>query len=219
VRLLRSARRSAPSVGLILALFGVQAPPASGQASGGSTASALGVGALGAYSGAVLGLVGAAGPCNRLPWGAACPRAAAALGGALGLAAGTVLGNTDSAAMGGRLENAGYGALAGGLVGFVLSPVVRQYAWPDALAFAAVGAAVGASPEGSGLGFGVGAAVGVLSWLAIPRFNVGDAISAAVVGLAVGGIAGWISEAADSRSRSSTSPAAVLSVRLRIPAP
>jgi len=219
VRLLRSSRRSARLVALILALSGVQPPPASGQVSGGSTASALGGGVVGAYSGAVLGLVGAAGPCNRLLWGAACPRTAAALGGALGLASGAVLGNHDSAAVEGRLENAGYGALAGGLAGFALTAVVRQYAWPDVLAFAAVGAAVGASPEGAGLGFGVGAAVGVLSWLAVPRFNVGDAISTALLGLAAGGIAEWISEAADSRSRSSTSLAPVTSVRLRIPVP
>jgi len=202
-----------------MTLFGVQAPLASGQTSEGSTASALGVGALGAYSGAVLGLVGASGPCNRLLWGAACPRAAAALGGTLGLAAGMVLGANDSAALGGRLRSAGYGAVAGTLMGFALSAVVRQYAWPDALAVAAVGAAVGASPEGSGLGLGVGAAVGALSWLAIPRFNVGDAISTALVGLTLGGVTGWISEAAHSRSRSSAPPAPVLSLRLRVPVP
>jgi hypothetical protein len=95
---------------------------------------------------------------------------------------------------------------------------VRQYAWPDAVAVAAVGAAVGAAPEGAGRGVGLGAAVGVLSWLAIPRFNVGDAMSMALVGLAAGGIAGWISEAAHSRSRSSTFPPA-FSARLRIPVP
>jgi hypothetical protein len=217
----RSSRTTPGLAGIVLAVGLLAGWPrlVTGQATEGSAVSALGGGALGAYSGMVLGLVGATGPCNRLLWGASCPRAAAALGGALGLGAGAVLGGNDSGAVGGHLENAGYGAVAGGLVGWGLSGVVRQYAWPDPLAFAAVGAAIGASPEGAGLGFGVGATVGVLGWLTIQRFNVGDAISVAVVGLAVGGIAGWISDAAESRHRRYTAPAATLALHLRIPAP
>ena len=218
MRLVRLPLRFGPFA-LSMALLCAQAPPASGQEPGGSTSSAVLGGTLGAYSGVVLGLVGATGPCNRLLWGASCPRAAAALGGALGLAAGAVLGSNDTAALDGRLANAGYGALAGGLVGWGLSKVVRQYAWPAPLAFAAVGAAVGASSQGAGEGFAIGAVVGALSWVAIPRFNVGDAISAAVVGLVVGGLSEWISEASRSRSGASTAPGPAFSMQLRIPSP
>lgn len=216
---IRLVGRRAVHVALVLALVSAQAPSVAGQTSDGSATTSLGAGALGAYSGAVLGLVGAMGPCNRLLSGALCPRAAAALGGALGLAAGVVHGSNDSSALRARLGNVGYGALAGGLVGLGLSGVVRQYGWPDPVAFAAVGAAIGASPEGAGVGFAAGATVGALAWMALPRWKVGDAISVAVAGLALGGIVGWAWEAADSRSGASTPPAAVFSVPLPIRVP
>jgi hypothetical protein len=207
-------------IAVVVMLLCSGARPVSGQATEGSTASTVGLGALGAYSGTVLGLIGAVGPCSRLLSGAVCPRTAAAFGGAVGLAAGVVLGSNDSAALDGSLRHAGYGVLAGGLVGWGLTGVVRQYWWPDPVAFAAVGAAVGASPRGAGVGFAVGAAVGFLSWMTLPRVSVGDAISLALTGLAAGGLVGWVSEAARSRSGGDnpTSGAAV-SVRFRLPLP
>jgi hypothetical protein len=141
------------------------------------------------------------------------------LGGAVGLAAGMVLGNNDSGALERRLSNAGYGGLAGGLVGLGLWAVVRPYEWPDPLAFAAVGAAIGASPEGSAVGFAAGVAAGALSWVVFPRLTAGDAITLAVVGLAVGGIADWVSQAGNSNSGPSSFPSATFSVPIRIRIP
>jgi len=77
-------------------------------------------------------------------------------------------------------------------VGFGLSLGVRQYGWPDVGAFSAVGAAVGASPKGSGLGFGVGLVAGTVGWLLIPEMKFGDTVSVSVIGLAAGGLAGWM---------------------------
>jgi len=211
--------RFAPAA-VMLVLLWAQAAPVSGQASEGSATSAVGGGALGAFAGAALGLAGAMGPCNRaLPGGPVCPRAAAVVGGAVGLAAGAVLGANDTAALTGNLEGAGYGALTGGLVGLGLSLVVRQYAWPDPLTFAVLGAAIGTSPEASGVGFAVGATVGALGWMAFSRVALGDAIAAAAVGVAVGGIVGWVLEARDSRSGPPTGPAVSFSVALPIPVP
>lgn len=208
------------SIALVMGLPWSWAPSVSGQETQGSTASAVGLGVLGAYSGTVLGLIGAAGPCNRLLSGAVCPRAAAALGGAMGLTAGAVLGSNDSGALKSNFRSAGYGALAGGLVGWGLTRVVRQYRWPDALAFAAVGAAIGAFPKGAGAGFAAGAAVGFLSWMTMPHISVGDAISLALTGLAAGGVVGWVSEAARSRSGGpAPSAGPALSMRFRVAVP
>lgn len=187
----------------LVALLALQCsfvPSLCAQASDGSTASAMGAGALGAYSGTVLGLVAASAACDRVLVGPVCPRAAAATGGSVGLIAGLILGSNDSAATKDRFATAGYGALAGGLVGLGLSAVVRQYGWRDLLAVSAVGAAIGASPEGAAVGFATGAAVGAVSWVVLPSFKVGEAITAAVVGMAVGGVVGWVSGAMDSSS-------------------
>jgi hypothetical protein len=90
------------------------------------------------------------------------------------------------------LRGAGYGAAVGGIVGYGLSLGVRQYGWADVGTFAVVGGGIGASPVGAGIGFGAGALVGVLSWMAIPRFKLGDAVAISLVGLAAGGLAGWV---------------------------
>lgn len=214
--------RIIPRIALLASIVGnlfTQAPHAAGQSSSTSTASLVGGGVLGAYSGTVLGLVGAAGPCDRLLAGPTCPRTGALLGGAVGLAAGMVLGNNDSATLENHAKNAGYGAVAGGAVGLGLASLVRPYEWPDPLAFAAVGAAIGAAPKGSAVGFATGVVVGTLGWVAFPRLTAGDAITVAVVGLAVGGITEWVLEARDSRSGASSPLAVGFSVPLPIRTP
>lgn len=180
---------TAVGVALVL-LAGV--PELSAQGKDGSTGAALGGAVLGAYSGTVLGLLGAFGPCNRTLAGTRCPRVAVAIGGTLGLAAGARMGSEDTDAFYGRLRGAGYGALIGGVVGYGLSRGVRQYGWPDVGMFLAVGAGIGASPAGAGLGFGAGAIVGTLSWMIFPEIKLGDAAAISLVGLAVGGLAGWV---------------------------
>ena len=180
-------------VALAVALaFWIRVPHLSAQDNDGSTAAAVGGAVLGTYSGAVLGLLGGFGPCNRTLSGVRCTRIAAALGGAVGLASGIRVGSGDSDALMSRFRGAGYGAAVGGIVGYGLSLGVRQYGWSDVGAFLAVGAGIGASPAGAGLGFGAGAVVGVLSWMAIPRFKIGDAVAISMVGLAAGGLVGWV---------------------------
>ena len=78
------------------------------------------------------------------------------------------------------------------VVGFGLSLGVRQYGWTDVGAFSAVGAAVGASPKGAGLGLGIGLVVGTAGWLLLPEMKLGDTVSISVIGLAAGGLAGWM---------------------------
>jgi hypothetical protein len=98
-----------------------------------------------------------------------------------------------------RWRGAGYGVLAGGLVGFGLSRVTRQYGWADVGAFAAVGGAIGASPAGAGIGFGIGALLGAVGVLTIPEMKLGDAVALSVAGLAAGGLAGWVVGARNAR--------------------
>ena len=170
----------------------IRSPDLSAQDGDGSMGAAIGGAALGAYSGTALGLLGGFGPCNRTLTGVRCTRIAAAFGGVVGMAAGIRMGSEDSESLRGRFRGAGYGAVAGGLLGYGLSLGVRQYGWYDVGTFMAVGAGIGASPAGVGVGFGAGAAVGVLSWLVIPRFKLGDAVAVSLVGSAVGGLAGWV---------------------------
>jgi len=159
---------------------------------------------LGTASGTVLGLLGGVGVCNRTFLGAKCPGVSAAMGGILGGVSGAVLGGEDGGALDDRWRGAGYGAMIGGVVGFGLSRVARQYGWTDVGAFVAVGGAIGASPEGAGAGFGIGAALGTIAWLAIPDLKLGDAVAISVIGLAVGGLADWVMGASRTGNQSTS---------------
>jgi hypothetical protein len=163
---------------LILLALSLCASRSAAQEPRGSTPAALGGAALGAYSGSVFGLLGGVGPCNRILSGPACPRIAAAVGAGVGLVAGAWMGTEDSGSLNARWRGAGYGAAAGTLVGYGLSRGVRQYGWLDV---------------GTFLGVGTGAAVGGLLWLVVPEMKIGDAVAVSLVGLAVGGLAGWVS--------------------------
>ncbi len=178
---------------LILLALSLCASRADAQEGGGSTAAALGGAALGAFSGSVFGLLGGVGPCNRTLSGTVCPRIAAAVGAGAGLVAGAWMGAEDAGSLDARWRGAGYGAAAGTLVGYGLSRGVRQYGWTDVGTFLGVGVALGTAPLGAALGFGTGAAVGGLLWLVVPEMKIGDAVAVSLVGLAVGGLAGWVS--------------------------
>ena len=110
---------------------------------------------------------------------------------------GWVLGDRNAGVLDDRWRGAGYGALAGAAVGLGLSWTARQYGWKDVGAFTVMGGAIGASPVGSGIGFGVGAIVGAVGVLTIREMKLGDAVSLSLVGLAAGGLAGWVIGAAD----------------------
>lgn len=186
-----SLAKVGPALGILLALSST-APDLPAQDHSGSTGDAVAGAVLGAYSGTVLGLLGAFGPCNRTLSGARCPRISAAVGGSLGLAAGLRMGAENPDGLDRRWRSAGYGGVIGGLVGYGLSLGVRQYGWSDVGMFLAVGAGIGASPVGAGVGFAAGAVAGTLAWLAIPEFKIGDAAAVSLVGLAAGGLAGWV---------------------------
>ena len=177
------------------------APPTSLQAQEweNSGSDPIGGAVLGAASGTISGLLGGVAVCNRTLLGPICPRVSAALGGAIGGVSGAVLGDRNGGLLDDRWRGAGYGVLAGGLVGFGLSRVTRQYGWADVGAFAAVGGAIGASPAGAGIGFGIGALLGAVGVLTIPEMKLGDAVALSVAGLAAGGLAGWVVGARNAR--------------------
>jgi hypothetical protein len=181
-----------PPVLRATALSALLAVPAlaAAQAEGSTEAAVLG-GALGAYSGAGLGLMASLVPCDRSPAGPTCARIVTALGGASGLVAGSLLGHADEDELRRRLRSAGYGTLIGAAVGLAMQQAIRQYDWRDVLASAAVGAAVGASAVGAGLGFAAGAATGTLLWQGLGVIDASEAVALGLGGLAVGGLVGW----------------------------
>jgi hypothetical protein len=67
-----------------------------------------------------------------------------------------------------------------------------------------VGGAVGASGPGAAIGFGAGALTGFVLWKAVPSFEFADAVGLSLVGLAAGGLTGWVVRAADAQSGADT---------------
>lgn len=177
------------------ALIPLTSQPARSQE--GSAAATVGAGALGAYSGAGLGLLGGLVPCSTTTKGLLCSRVAAGVGGVIGATSGAIIGNADQDFARRHLRNAGIGAFVGAGTGLVLQELVRQYGWLDAGAGALIGGAIGAAPKGAGIGAGVGAAVGVSLWAVFPRVEPGDAVALTLLGVAVGGLTQWILDAAD----------------------
>jgi hypothetical protein len=185
--------------------------PAPAQETAGSGWARVGGGALGLYSGAVLGVAGSLIPCSQTLAGVKCVRAAGVAGGVIGLAGGVYLGDADAEAVASAFRGAGYGLLAGSLMGFTLKEIVPHYGWADVFTAGAVGAAIGASAPGAAIGLAAGVAVGTVLWWAVPSFELADAMATGFVGMAVGGLAGWIVRAVDARSD------AVMTYQVRVP--
>ena len=169
------------------------------QEDGGSGWTAVGGGALGLYSGALLGAAGSMIPCTQTAAGVKCVRAAAAAGGVIGLIGGLYLGDADEDGIAAAYRGAAYGALAGAAVGFALKEVIPHYGWLDVATGAAIGAGIGAAAKGSVIGLAVGSAVGVVLWRAVPAIELPDAVGIAVAGLAVGGLTSWVVRAVDAQ--------------------
>jgi len=183
---------------MAVALLGVSGPPVVAQDSGGSTWATIGGGALGAYSGAVLGGLGGFVPCNQTYAGAKCVRITVGVGGAGGLAAGIAAGNANAEAIEGAAMGAGFGFVTGSFVALLIKPHAEGFGYDDVLTVGFAGAAVGSSLPGSALGFGIGAAAGIAFWQLIPGAGPADAFGVALVGMAVGGLATWASRAVNS---------------------
>jgi hypothetical protein len=180
---------------------GVAPPAVKAQADDGTAARTIGGAALGGASGAVLGLLGSLEICTRTLLGSRCPASATAVGGSFGVVAGGLLGHRSETALHDRLENAGYGAAIGAVLGVGLRAAVRQLQWGDAAAFAVVGGAIGAAPRGTLIGVAVGAAGGGALGVIRNRPVLPDAFMLMLVGGAIGGLADWAQGATDAAGR------------------
>lgn len=190
------------SVGLVVAY----ATPARAQTSG-STWAAIGGGALGLYSGAVLGSMGSWLPCNRTYQSMTCVRTSTVAAGVLGAASGVVIGAVDSETLGDAALGAGIGFAAGAAAGVIMKPFLQRFGWDDVAAVGLMGGAIGASPVGAVIGLGAGTVIGVALWQLVPSIELSDALAFSVGGMALGGLTGWVYRALDVES-SQPAPAA-----------
>lgn len=200
--------RALVSLSIVATLLGGRPGPLLSQE--GTTAARVGGAAIGFYSGALLGLAGSAVPCVQLFATRTCARIATTGGGVTAGIAGGLLGDADSGAVEDALRSAGFGALAGGVVGAVTRELVYYYDWFDALAFAALGAAIAPVAPGAALGLAAGGALGFGLYVVVPSFELTDAAALGGVGVAIGGIVDWALKAADARDR----PGPTLSIEL-----
>ena len=207
-----------PSGRLTLVVFlvlGTVSAAAAQEDAGSSWAAAAG-GALGLYSGALLGAAGSMIPCTQTAFGVKCVRVAAAAGGVIGLIGGLYLGDGDEDGVVSSYKGAAYGALAGGVVGFTLKEIVPHYGWPDVATGAAIGAGIGASAKGSAIGLAAGAAIGVVLWRAVPAIEFSDAVGIGLLGVAVGGLSSWIVRAVNAQDGANPAEGLELSFNIEL---
>jgi len=157
-------------------------------------------GALGAYSGALLGTIGSVTPCTETYAGPTCVRWSAIAGGAIGLGSGAIIGANSSEDLEKHAIGAGVGFVIGAGAGAVLKPIVQRFSWQDVAAMGLVGGAVGAAPVGSAIGFAAGGLTGFVLWKAVDGVELPNAVAIALGGLAIGGLTEWVVGAADSWS-------------------
>jgi hypothetical protein len=201
-------------IAICVVVTGVSAGSAnlSGQSFEGSTASTAAGLFLGAYSGAVFGMLGTMSPCNRTIQGGRCTGSGASAGGAIALAMGGLIGAQNPGDLNGRFRSAGYGTLVGAVVGVGLRRGVRQYGWADVGAVAAVGGAIGAAPRGALIGAGVGLAAGAIVWLTLPQGGLPNIVMLTLGGLAIGGLYDWADGAANANRLADPIPGPAFSI-------
>jgi hypothetical protein len=181
---------------LAAALVASSLGPARLSSQEGDTWTVIGGAALGLFSGSVLGTVGGVMPCGYALNPSMCSTTFALSGAVLAAAAGAHIGNVDRSQLGDIAKTAAIGAGVGVILGAAIKPFMKQYyGFEDILAIGMVGAAVGASPKGSAIGFGLGLAAGSFLWLTVEQATTQDVLQTALLGLAVGGISGWASNA------------------------
>ncbi len=189
--------------------------PNTARAQEGSDWARVAGGALGLYSGAVLGSLGGLVPCSQTYAGAWCVQAAGAVGGAIALGGGIYLGGVDEDAVTSAARGAGYGLLIGSAAGFVLKEAVPRLGWNDVVAGGLIGTAIGASAEGAALGLAAGSVVGGVLYLTVPSFDFPNSAGVALTGMAVGGIGSWIVRSVDANSKRAADPIS-FSIRLKV---
>ncbi len=172
-------------------------------------------GALGLYSGAVLGTAGALLPCSQTVAGPGCVRLTAIAGGGIGLVSGIYLGDASADEVETALKGAGYGLLIGSAAGFLLKEIVYTYNWLDVATVSGIGMAIGASAKGVAIGLAAGGLAGTALWLVLPSFDPADAVGLGIAGMAIGGIAYWVVRAVDAQHSDSPGAELVLPVTIR----
>jgi hypothetical protein len=179
----------------------------------GSTGAALAGGALGLYSGALLGDLGALVPCTETPAGVRCIQWVAGLGGAVGLMGGAMTGAGDSERLKHSAISAAIGFGVGGLAGMALRPVAQRVGWHDVVVMGLWGGAIGAQPMGALLGFGAGAVVGLAVWQLVPDAGFPSAVGIAALGMAMGGLVAWLEDGISAQTGPQAVPVTLLRVR------
>jgi len=180
-------------------------PTADAQTAGSSGAAVAGT-ALGAMAGGTFAVMGSIFPCTQTYAGARCVQTVTIIGTGIGLASGMALGSADLEAVERMATGAAIGFVIGGGIGFAMKQVILYSTWGDVFASGLVGAAVGTSPEGALIGLGAGAAIGVVAWQLIPSFDLVNAATVSIAGMAVGGIASLVYRAIDAQSKSNAVP-------------
>ena len=212
-------RRRVMVVMTLLALgAGVDVPRVGlAQGAGGTEGAAVAGAALGLYSGATLGGLASLIPCNKTLAGVRCVRGVTALGGGIGLASGIALGSEDQDAVWDAYRRAGFGLVAGSVAVLALKPFVDRWSWADVGAGAVIGSSIAAGGSGAWIGLVLGMGVGVGLWQVIPSFDLPEAISVGLAGMAIGGFTSWIIRAANAGSDTAAADLPVLTFNLGVP--
>jgi len=151
----------------------------------------VGGAALGTASGLILGAVGSLVPCNDTYAGPLCVRWVAVGAAAIGGVSGAMLGNRDPEQLGDAALGGGIGLAAGTLAGFALTPFIERWGPEDALAVGLIGGAAGTAPIGAAIGFGAGALAGVVLWQSVPSFGSARAAAFTLGGIGLGVLTEW----------------------------
>lgn len=196
---------------------GVGSPPAGLAQESGGTDAALAGAALGLYSGATLGGIASLIPCNQTLAGVRCVRGFSVLGGGIGLASGIALGSEDQDAVWDAYRRAGFGLVAGSVAVLALKPFVDRWSWADVVGGAVIGSSIAAGGSGAWIGLVVGTGVGVGLWQVIPTFDLPEAISVGLAGMAIGGFTSWIVRAADAGGDVAAADLPALTFNMSVP--
>lgn len=170
------------------------------QDASGSTAWGLAGGALGLTAGATAGNVASILPCTQTPLGGRCVGGATALGGAIGLASGVIIGGSNRSRVSDRATTGLIGFAVASTIALAGRPFLQRVGLTDVFTVGVVGGVIGTQPMSALAGLAVGSAFGVALRVTVPGFETPDIAAAAVAGVMVGVLAGWISDAMDAGS-------------------